>query len=115
MKTVTINKIKVKIFEEKELREKLDMDEEDIDMVSKYQRIFPELLQAGAEGFCIDARNLHNNLVKNVKGSKIVKGKEKIVIGTKFNDWINKRIKKYSFIENKDFKRVLFLSTVVLH
>ena len=52
MKTVTINKIKVRIFEEKELREKLNMKEEDIEIVLEYQRTFPELLQEGVDGFC---------------------------------------------------------------
>lgn len=104
MKTVTINKMKVKIFEEDELREKLKIEKEDINIILKYQRIFPELLQSDVNDFCINARNLHNNLVNGAKGIKMINGKEKIIKGTRFNDWINKRIKKYNFIENKDFK-----------
>ena len=58
MKTVTINKIKVRIFEEKELREKLNMKEEDIEIVLEYQRTFPELLQEGVDGFVIDTKKI---------------------------------------------------------
>ena len=62
MKVVQINKIKVKIFEEDELREKLGMSEQNVQLVDTYQRLFPELLQDDIEGFIIDARKLYNQL-----------------------------------------------------
>lgn len=103
MKTVTINKTKVKIFEEKELKEQLKMKDIEIQIILEYQRLFPELLQLEGRGFCIDARNLHSKLVENVKGTKIVKGKEKEIKGTRFDLWIKKRINKYNFIKNEDY------------
>lgn len=62
MKTIQINKVKVNIFEEEELKEKLGMIEKDINLIITYQRTFPELLQDDIEGFIIDARKLYNQL-----------------------------------------------------
>ena len=86
MKTIQRNKIKFKVFTEEELKEKLGMGQEDIQVVLEYQDKFPELLQE-KEGFCIDARSLHKQLK----------------IGTEFAKWIKRRIDKYNFIENEDF------------
>ena len=94
MKTVIINKTKVKIFEEKELKEQLKMNDTEIRIVLEYQRLFPELLQLEGKGFCIDARNLHSKLVENVKVNKT---------GDKFSQWIKRRIDKYNFEKNIDF------------
>lgn len=98
MKTVIINKTKVKIFEEKELKEQLKMNDTEIQIVLEYQRLFPELLQLEGKGFCIDARNLHSNLVENVKVNKV---------GTEFAKWIKRRINKYNFEENIDYKVIV--------
>lgn len=98
MKTVIINKTKVKIFEEKELKEQLKMKDTEIRIVLEYQRLFPELLQLEGKGFCIDARNLHSNLVENVKVNKV---------GTEFAKWIKRRINKYNFEENIDYKVIV--------
>ena len=87
MKTVTINKIKVRIFEEKELREKLNMKEEDIEIVLEYQRTFPELLQEGVDGFVIDTKKLHKSLG----------------VGRDYSTWIKGRINKYNFKESVDY------------
>ena len=87
MKTVTINKIKVRIFEEKELREKLNMKEEDIKIVLEYQRTFPELLQEGVDGFVIDTKKLHKSLG----------------VGRDYSTWIKGRINKYNFKESVDY------------
>ena len=89
MKTVTINKIKVRIFEEKELREKLNMKEEDIEIVLEYQRTFPELLQEGVDGFVIDGDILWNKLGKP---------------HGEYGKWFKRKISE-SFIENIDFSR----------
>lgn len=86
--------MKVKIFEEDELREKLKITDDKIKIVLDYQKLFPELLQFNAEGFCIDARNLHKNLVENVKEGKV---------GDKFSQWIKRRLDKYNFEENVDY------------
>ncbi|QEK12592.1 hypothetical protein FQB35_09780 [Crassaminicella thermophila] len=55
MRVAKINDVKVKVFEKKELIEKLGFTEEDAKLVMKYQKTFPELLQDGVEGFVIDA------------------------------------------------------------
>ena len=69
MKTVQINKMKVNIFEEQELKEKLQRTTEEIELIVKYQRMFPELVQ-NCDGFPIDARKLHEKIVANVKEDK---------------------------------------------
>ncbi|WP_129599467.1 antA/AntB antirepressor family protein [Anaerophilus nitritogenes] len=61
MRIVKINDIKVKVFEKKELIEKLGFTEEDAKLVMKYQKTFPELLQ-DQEGFVIDGETLCNQL-----------------------------------------------------
>lgn len=99
MKTVQINKVKVNIFEEDDLKEKLGFRNEQIMLIVEHQRKFPELLQNDIDGYCIDARNLHSKLVKNVKVNKDGESKK----GDLFSQWISRRIKKYGFIENRDF------------
>jgi phage anti-repressor protein len=93
MKTVQINKVKVKIFEENELKEKLNMSNKDIELVTTYQKTFPELLQ-DESGFCINGETLCNQLgVKDdftswlLADRKTVKGK----------------LIKYRCVENTDF------------
>lgn len=90
MKTVQRNKMKIKIFEEQELKEKLGMTDEDIKIVLTYQETFPELLQEDVEGFIIDGRELHKQL--NIKRH--------------FTDWIKPYIKDnnvYKFVKESDF------------
>ena len=70
MKTIQRNKIKFKVFTEEELKEKLGMGQEDIKVVLEYQDKFPELLQDKGEGFCINGRKLHEQLVEDVKINK---------------------------------------------
>ena len=60
MKTIQRNKQKFKVFTEDELKEKLGMKQEDIQVVLEYQDKFPELLQE-KEGFCIDGEKYINN------------------------------------------------------
>jgi phage anti-repressor protein len=98
MKIVQINKIKVNIFEEQELKEKLQRTTEEIELILKYQRMFPELLQ-DCDGFPIDARKLHTKIVANVKEDKNGEKKK----GDLFSQWIKRRIDKCNFVENKDF------------
>jgi phage anti-repressor protein len=88
MKKKQINKQKVEVFEEKELKEKMNLSKEQIDSILNYQEKFPELLQKKI-GFCIDARNLWEQL-----GSK-----------RQFGNWMKERITKYKFVENVDFTR----------
>lgn len=87
MKTIQINKVKVNIFEEMDLKEKLGMIEKDINIVITYQRIFPELLQDDIEGFIIDAKKLHNQL-------KLQKD---------FSDWFKIQIKNLELEEGKSY------------
>lgn len=98
MKIIQRNKIKFKVFTEEELKEKLGMKEEDIKVVLEYQDKFPELLQDKGEGFCINGRKLHEQLVEYVKINK-----DKKVKGDKFTQWIKRRIDKYNFKENEDY------------
>jgi phage anti-repressor protein len=86
MKTVTINKTKVRIFEEQELKEKLKLSENEIGLILKYQRTFPELLQDVKE-FAINAETLWEQLGKP-QGE--------------FKKWFNRKIEG-KFIENSDF------------
>ena len=89
MKTIQRNKIKFKVFTEEELKEKLGMKQEDIQVVLEYQDKFPELLQE-KEGFCIDAEKLHRQL-----------GLKKA-----FTTWIKQytdKNNKYNFSIDKDF------------
>lgn len=87
MKIVTINKIKVKVFEEDDLLNKLKMSKEDCDLVLQYQRIFPELLQDGVDGFVISSKLLHKQLS----------------VGKDYSTWIKNRINKCGFVENSDY------------
>ncbi|QEK12731.1 hypothetical protein FQB35_10525 [Crassaminicella thermophila] len=79
MRVAKINDVKVKVFEKKELIEKLGFTEEDAKLVMKYQKTFPELLQDGVEGFVIDAETLWEQLGKP---------------NGQFSKWANKRIKE---------------------
>ena len=76
MKVIQRNKIKFKVFTEEELKEKLGMREEDIKVILDYQDKFPELLQDKGEGFCINGRKLHEQLVEDVKINKDKKVQE---------------------------------------
>lgn len=102
MKVVQINKVKVSIFEEDELREKLGMAEKDITLVTTYQRTFPELLQ-DESGFCIDGEILckqleikddfNNWLLRNTKGKEGKLIKYKCVENVDYNnDWKNPNV-----------------------
>lgn len=94
MKTVQIDKVKIRVFEEEDLRNKLNLDEKGIKLVLDYQRTFPELLQDDAEGFVINSRILHREL-----GNK-----------RQYADWIKHRIVKYNFVENVDFVEANLIS-----
>lgn len=62
-------------------------DIEVINLVLEYQKQLPILSEDG-EGFCVDARQLH----------------EQLKVGRDYSTWIKQRIKKYEFIENEDFE-----------
>lgn len=87
MRLIKINDIKVKVFEKKELIEKLGFIEEDAKLVMKYQKTFLELLQDGVDGFVIDGETLWKQLDKP-QGE--------------FSKWVNRKI-FFKFIENSDF------------
>ena len=87
MKTRTINKIKVKVFEEYELLEKLGLSKEECDLILEYQDKFPELLQDDKSGFVISTKLLHNQLL----------------VGRDYSTWIKSRMSKYNFNENIDY------------
>jgi phage anti-repressor protein len=88
MKKVTINKVKVDVFEEDELKEKLELNKEQVDLILKYQRKFPELLQ-NKQGFCINGENLWEQLGKP-QGE--------------YGKWFERKIKSL-FVENTDYLR----------
>lgn len=87
MKTVQIDKVKIRVFEEEDLRNKLNLDEKGIKLVLDYQRTFPELLQDDVEGFVISSKRLHKALE----------------VGRDYSTWVKNRIEKYHFTENKDY------------
>lgn len=89
MKTVQINKIKYRIFEEDELREKLGMNQKDIELILEYQRLFPELLQ-NENTFIYSARKLYLELGLNE---------------SQWSRWSNKNIISNTFfMENESWK-----------
>lgn len=80
----------MKAFTRKELIEKLGLNNEEVKLVMKYQKTFPELLQ-DVNGFVIDGRNLWNQL------------------GTpqgEFSKWVKRKIVDKGFVENQDFSKV---------
>lgn len=87
----------MKKFTKQELKEQLGMTDENLKLVMEAQRKFPEILASEDNGFCIDARKLHGNLVENVKED---------TKGDKFTQWIKRRIAKYKFIENEDYTSI---------
>jgi phage anti-repressor protein len=89
----------MKKFTKQELKEQLGMTEKNSKLVMDAQRKFPAVLTNTDDGFCIDGRKLHSNLVENVKTGK--NGNK--IKSTKFSDWIKGRIEKYTFVENEDY------------
>jgi phage anti-repressor protein len=90
MKTKQINGIKIKVFEENELKEKLGMNQKEIELISKYQDKFPELLQDDIEGFVINARTLWQKLEE----------------GAEYSTWFKRRSSKLKLIENIDYSSI---------
>ena len=88
MKTRTINKAKVKVFEEDELVEKLGLSKEECDLILEYQIKFPELLQDD------------KSKIKSTKCLYEILGFDK----THYSRWVKRNIidNKY-FSENKDW------------
>ena len=86
------------IFTKKDLTEKLGLDNEKVKLVMSFQKKLPILNDEG-EGFCVNTRDLHEQLVIDVK---IDKNGEKVQ-GTEFARWIKRRIDKYGFAENVDY------------
>ena len=74
-----------------------ESNSEVIEVVTKYNKLLPILSEDG-EGFCVNARDLHEQLVENSK-----EGKK----GTEFAKWIKRRIDKYNLIENIDYKTIV--------
>ena len=100
MKQIQRNGLKFRIFEEEELRHCFNISEKDIKIILDYQDKFPELLLEDGQGFCIDARQLHSHLVKDVK---VDKKTGKLKDGTNSTDWIKKRLSKFKFEKNEDY------------
>lgn len=99
MRIVKVNNMKVKVFEKKELIEKLNFTEDEAKIIMKYQKTFPELLQDGVEGFVIDGRILHNQL-----------GASKA-----FSTWIKTILENIDAKENKDYKTCFPLKEMENH
>lgn len=92
MKSITIKNInneelKVKVFTKADLREKLGFNDEEVKLIMKYQKIFPDLLQE-IDGFVINARTLWENLGKPY---------------SEFKKWYDKKVLSYGYAENRDF------------
>lgn len=88
MKKVTINGIKVELFKEEDIVEKLGRTKEDWKLVDKYQKKFWQLTQ-NSEGFSVEARALW------------------LELGEPYNDfshWMNRKILKLGFIQDEDYK-----------
>lgn len=98
MRIVKVNNIKIKVFQKKELIEKLNFTEDEAKIIMKYQKTFPELLQDGVEGFVIDARILHSQL-------GVLK---------QFSEWIKINLENVDAEEGKDFN-VFFKGYVDLY
>lgn len=80
---------KEKIFTKDDLVEKLHFNEIEVEIVIKYQKEFPELLQEHREdSFIIDGRNLWEKLEKP-QGD--------------FSNWITRKIISKGYIENVDY------------
>lgn len=78
-------------FARKEL-ERLGCTNEEIELVIKYQKRFPIILdnEDNMEEFCVDARSLYKEIIQSEDTSN-------------FSRWIKRAIKNYKFIENVDF------------
>lgn len=91
MKTIKINELKVKVFTKEDLKEKIKFTDDEVKLIMKYQKTFPELLQDDdIEGFVINARILWEQLDKP---------------HTQFNKWVDRKVLKY-YEENIDFRRM---------
>lgn len=74
-------------------------DEEVIKVINDYKDKLP-ILSEECEGFCVNARDLHRELVVN---SGKVKKDGTLMKGKAFGAWIKERIEKYDLIENIDY------------
>lgn len=90
LKTIKINELKVKVFTKEDLKEKIKFTDDEVKLIMKYQKTFPELLQDDIEGFVINARILWEQLDKP---------------HTQFNKWVDRKVLKY-YEENIDFRRM---------
>lgn len=81
-------------FSRKEL-ERIGRNEEEIELVMKYQKRFPIILdnEDNIEKFCIDARMLYKEIIQSDDMSN-------------FSRWIKRAIKNYGFVENTDFSMI---------
>jgi hypothetical protein len=93
MKVKQINKVKVKIFEEEELKEKLGLEQKQIKLIIDYQETFPELLQDDIEGFIIDSRKLYTQLK----------------LQQDFSHWIKYQIKNLELEEGRSYTLCIFV------
>lgn len=81
-------------FSKKEL-ERIGCGEDEIELVMKYQKRFPIILdnEDNIEKFCIDARMLYKEIIQSDDMSN-------------FSRWIKRAIKNYGFIESVDFSMI---------
>ena len=88
MKVKSINKVKVKVFEEEDLIDKLGLTQEECNLILEYQTKFPELLQDD------------KSKIKSTKYLYEILGFDK----THYSRWVKRNIidNKY-FSENKDW------------
>ncbi|KAF6625167.1 antA/AntB antirepressor family protein [Paenibacillus sp. EKM208P] len=80
---------KVKVFEKKDLRNKLGFNEQEIKIVMRYQKEFPELLQEHTDNdFVVDARKLWGQLGNPYNH---------------YNHWIERKVFKKNYQESIDY------------
>jgi phage anti-repressor protein len=101
MKRVSINKVKVNIFEPEELIEKLGLSQKETNLILAYQREFPELLQDDVEGFVIDGEKLCNQLGVKEDFTKWLLAKTRL--DSKGNIKWQGKLEKYKCAENVDY------------
>lgn len=100
MRKVKINDAKVRVFQERDLIEKLGRTKEEWKLVKKYQKKFYQLLRE-TDGFAVDTRMLWNEL--NNPTGEFGKWIRRKVVNKKIREDGNKKKEIVLYEENKDY------------
>lgn len=91
----------IKNFTKRQLLDQCGFTAEETQVILDYQKKLPILIENdGMDKFCINARDLYDELTKMPKFSK--SGKQ-FKTATQFADWIKKRMSSFGFMENMDY------------